>query len=42
MDAVAGFIDTVLRAIGTPAEAETLASTKKQANALMARFPLPY
>jgi glycine hydroxymethyltransferase len=39
---VAELIDAVLRAIGTPAEADTIAATKTRAKALTARFPLPY
>jgi glycine hydroxymethyltransferase len=39
---VAELIDTVLRSIGTPAEADTLAAVKARAKALTARFPLPY
>jgi glycine hydroxymethyltransferase len=42
MDVIAGFIDTVLKAIGTPGEAAALASTKEKVTAFMARFPLPY
>ena len=42
MAVVAELIDTVLRAIGTPAEAGTLAAVKARALALTARFPLPY
>jgi glycine hydroxymethyltransferase len=42
MAEVAELIDTVLRAIGTPAEADTVASVKARAKALTARFPLPY
>jgi glycine hydroxymethyltransferase len=42
MAEIAELIDTVLRAIGTPAESETLASTKARAAQLSARHPLPY
>ena len=42
MAEVAELIDTVLRAIGSPAEAEQIAAVKARAKALSARFPLPY
>jgi glycine hydroxymethyltransferase len=42
MTAVAELIDTVLRAIGSPAEAEQVGAVKARAKALSARFPLPY
>jgi glycine hydroxymethyltransferase len=42
MAEVAELIDTVLRAIGTPAEAAAVAGVKERAAKLMARFPLPY
>jgi glycine hydroxymethyltransferase len=42
MEEIASCIDTVCRAIGTPAEADAIASVGKRAQALMARFPLPY
>jgi glycine hydroxymethyltransferase len=42
MALIAELIDTVLRAIGTPAEAETLAAVKARAAALTAAHPLPY
>jgi glycine hydroxymethyltransferase len=42
MEVVAELIDTVLRSIGTPAEADTIAAVKARAKALTARFPLPY
>jgi glycine hydroxymethyltransferase len=42
MQEIAGMIDAVLRAIGTPAEADTLAAVKARAVKLTARFPLPY
>ena len=42
MDEVAAMIDEVLRSIGTPAEAATVAAVKARAVSLTARFPLPY
>ena len=42
MDEIAGMVDTVLRAIGTPEEADTVAAVKVRASKLTARFPLPY
>jgi glycine hydroxymethyltransferase len=42
LEEVAACIDLVLRAIGTSGEAEAVAGAKKRAQALMARFPLPY
>jgi len=42
MDEIAACIDTVLRAIGTPAQAEAIAATKQRVVALTSRFPLPY
>jgi glycine hydroxymethyltransferase len=42
MEEIASCIDTVCRAIGTPSEADAVASVGKRAQALMARFPLPY
>jgi glycine hydroxymethyltransferase len=42
MDEIAGLIDSVLVAIGTPAEPTVLASTKGKVIALTGRFPLPY
>jgi len=42
MDEIAGLIDGVLVAIGTPDEAAVLASTKQKVVALTSRFPLPY
>jgi glycine hydroxymethyltransferase len=42
MEEIAGCIDTVLKAIGTPAEADALAATKTRVAALTGRFPLPY
>jgi glycine hydroxymethyltransferase len=42
MEEIAGCIDSVLKAIGTPAEADALAATKLRVAALTDRFPLPY
>ncbi len=42
MDQIAVAIDRVLKAIGTPAEADAIAQSKQQVLALTARFPLPY
>jgi len=42
MEEIAACIDTVLKAIGTPAEADALAATKSRVAALTRRFPLPY
>ena len=42
MREIAALIDGVLIAIGTPAEADTLAATKQKVVALTSRFPLPY
>jgi glycine hydroxymethyltransferase len=42
MEEIASLIDTVLKAAGTPGEAAAVASVAVRANALMARFPLPY
>jgi glycine hydroxymethyltransferase len=42
MAEIAACIDTVLKAIGTPTEADALAATKTRVAALTARFPLPY
>jgi glycine hydroxymethyltransferase len=42
MDEIAGLIDGVLVAIGTPDEAPVLAATKARVIALTSRFPLPY
>ncbi|HVT71810.1 MAG TPA: serine hydroxymethyltransferase [Lacunisphaera sp.] len=42
MEEIAGLIDGVLVAIGTPAEASVLAATKEKVVALTSRFPLPY
>ena len=42
MEEIAACIDTVLAAVGTPAEAATLATVTQRVLALTARFPLPY
>ncbi len=42
MEEIATCIDAVLKAIGTPGEAEALASTKQRVIALTSRYPLPY
>ncbi|MBI2497906.1 MAG: serine hydroxymethyltransferase [Opitutae bacterium] len=42
MAQIAGLIDGVLTAIGTPEEAAVLAATKAKVVALTGRFPLPY
>jgi glycine hydroxymethyltransferase len=42
MAEIAGLIDGVLRAIGTPGEAGAVASARTRAEGLTARFPLPY
>ena len=42
MEEIAACIDPVLRAIGKPEEAAAVAAAKQRAEALMARFPLPY
>jgi glycine hydroxymethyltransferase len=42
MDEIAGCIDTVLAAIGTPGEAAALDAVKKRVAVLTARYPLPY
>ena len=42
MEEIAACIDTVLKAVGTPGEAAAIAAAKARAEALMARFPLPY
>ena len=42
MAEIAACIDLVLRAIGTPAEADALAAARTRVAALTARFPLPY
>jgi glycine hydroxymethyltransferase len=42
MDEIAGCIDTVLKAIGTPNEAAAIAESKQRVLALTGRHPLPY
>ena len=42
MDEIAGSIDLVLKAIGTPAEAEAITEAKRRVATLTARYPLPY
>jgi glycine hydroxymethyltransferase len=42
MEEVAELIDTVLRSIGSPDEAGTIAAVKARAVKLTSRFPLPY
>jgi glycine hydroxymethyltransferase len=42
MKEIASMIDAVLRSIGTPSEADTVAAVKARAVKLTARFPLPY
>ena len=42
MAEIAACIDTVLAAIGTPAEADTLSAVKQRVAALSGRYPLPY
>ncbi|HXQ79661.1 MAG TPA: serine hydroxymethyltransferase [Opitutaceae bacterium] len=42
MDQIAEMIDTILRAIGTPAESGAVADVKARAEELSARHPLPY
>ena len=42
MDEIAGSIDTVLAAIGTPGEANALTAVKARVAALTDRYPLPY
>ena len=42
MDEIAELIDTVLRAAGTPGEADAVASVKARAARLSASHPLPY
>ena len=42
MAEIAALIDGVLRAIGTPGEAEAVGSARTRAEKLTARFPLPY
>jgi glycine hydroxymethyltransferase len=42
MDEIAGCIDGVLAAIGTPGEAATLAEVKQRVAGMTTRYPLPY
>jgi len=42
MDEIAACIDTVLKAIGTPTEADAIAATQQRVVALTGRYPLPY
>jgi len=42
MDEIAGSIDLVLKAIGTPAEADAITEAKKRVATLTAKYPLPY
>jgi glycine hydroxymethyltransferase len=42
MAEIAACIDTVLAAIGTPGEADTLSAVKQRVAALSGRYPLPY
>jgi glycine hydroxymethyltransferase len=42
MDEIAGCIDTVLAAIGTPGESAALDAVKQRVAKLTGRFPLPY
>jgi glycine hydroxymethyltransferase len=42
MDEIAGCIDSVLRAIGTPQEDAVIGGVKDRVIRFMARFPLPY
>ena len=42
MEEIAACIDIVLKAIGTPDEANALATSKKRVVALTSRYPLPY
>jgi glycine hydroxymethyltransferase len=42
MAEIAGCIDTVLAAIGTPGEAAALETVKARVAVLAARHPLPY
>jgi glycine hydroxymethyltransferase len=39
---IAGYVDTVLKAIGTDREAAAIAETKAKVIKITARFPLPY
>jgi glycine hydroxymethyltransferase len=42
MDEIAGHIDSVLRAIGTPQQDAVVGAVKERVISFMARFPLPY
>jgi glycine hydroxymethyltransferase len=42
MDRIAGAIDLVLKAIGTPDEAATLVKAQERVATLLSRYPLPY
>ncbi len=42
MDAIAGAIDTVLKAIGTEGEAAAISTAKESVAKLTAKYPLPY
>jgi glycine hydroxymethyltransferase len=42
MDSIAGAIDLVLKAIGTPDEAVTLVKAQERVATLLSRYPLPY
>ncbi len=42
MDSIAGAIDLVLKAIGTPDEAATLVKAQERVATLLSRYPLPY
>jgi glycine hydroxymethyltransferase len=42
MDSIAGAIDLVLKAIGTPDEAATLVKAQERVAAILSRYPLPY
>jgi glycine hydroxymethyltransferase len=42
MDEIAGHIDSVLRAIGTPQQDTVVGVVKERVISFMARFPLPY
>jgi glycine/serine hydroxymethyltransferase len=42
MDEIAGHIDSVLRAIGTPQQDAVVGAVKARVISFMARFPLPY
>ncbi len=42
MDEIAGSIDLVLKAIGTPSEADAITEAKQRVAKLTAKYPLPY